>query len=316
MAATVSRGENFSAHLLQEIFSKVKGKSSVAKLCGQDPIPFNGIKEFTFSMDSEIDIVAENGAKGNGGATLGAVTIVPIKVEYGARVSDEFLYASDEEAISILSAWTDGFQKKLAKGLDLMAFHGINPRTGSSSLVIGNNHFDYQVPGGNKVTYDGTAPDDNVDAALGKIADAGYEANGIVIAPAMRDAIAALKVNGARKYPEFAWGATPENLGQMKLDSNITVSANSSLDRAIIGDFQNAFKWGMAKDLGLEVIEYGNPDNDGTLGDLKGHNQVYLRSEAYLGWGILDPYAFALIAAASGGETGATGATGETGVNG
>lgn len=313
MATIVSRGEEFSAYLLQEIFSKVKGKSSVAKLCGADPIPFNGIKEFTFSMDSEIDIVAENGAKGNGGATIGSVTIVPIKVEYGARVSDEFIYASDEEAISILEAWTDGFQKKLAKGLDLMAFHGINPRTGNASQIIGTKHFDSQIPAGNKVVYDSTAPDDNVDAALGKIAEAGYEANGIVIAPTMRDAIAALKVNGARKYPEFAWGATPENLGQMRLDSNITVSANSSADRAIVGDFQNAFKWGMAKDLGLEVIEYGNPDNDATLGDLKGHNQVYLRSEAYLGWGILDPNAFALVAAAAEGATGATGATGANG---
>lgn len=42
---------------------------------------------------------------------------------------------------------------------------------------------------------------------------------------------------------------------------------------------------------------YGNPDNDTQLGDLKGHNQVYLRGEAYIGWGILDPSAFAHIKA-------------------
>ena len=42
------------------------------------------------------------------------------------------------------------------------------------------------------------------------------------------------------------------------------------------------------------MIEYGNPDNS-DLGDLKGHNQIYLRGEAYVGWGIIDPAAFTII---------------------
>ena len=302
MGTTITKGELFAPHLLQEIFNKVKGKSSIAVLSAQDPIPFNGTKEFTFSMDSEIDIVAENGAKSNGGATIGAVTIVPIKVEYGARVSDEFIYAEEEEAISILQSWTDGFARKLARGIDLMAFHGINPRTGSASAIIGNNCFDNAIASAAIITYDASAPDANVDAALEVIQGYEYEANGIVIAPAMRSAIAQMTVNGGRKYPEFAWGATPANLGQMRLDSNPTVSANSSLDRAIVGDFQNAFKWGFAKELPLEIIEYGNPDNNAELGDLKGHNQVYLRSEAYVGWGILDANAFAMVQAAASGN--------------
>ena len=68
--------------------------------------------------------------------------------------------------------------------------------------------------------------------------------------------------------------------------------------KAIVGDFDNCFKWGYAKEIPLEVIEYGNPDNDAELGDLKGHNQVYLRAEAYIGWGIIVPEAFAIIKAA------------------
>lgn len=50
-----------------------------------------------------------------------------------------------------------------------------------------------------------------------------------------------------------------------------------------------------AKQIPIEVIKYGNPDNDTELGDLKGHNQIYLRGELFLGWGILDAAAFALI---------------------
>ena len=296
MGDIVSRGELFPPKLANEIFNTIRGKSSLAKLSGQKPIPFNGTKEFTFAMDSEVDIVAENGAKSNGGATVTPITIVPIKIEYGARVSDEFLYAEEEEAISILQAWTEGFGRKAARALDIMAMHGLNPRTKTASAVIGTNNFDSALTGAKVITYDGDNPDTNIDGALEVIQGFEYEANGIVIAPAMRSAIAAMKVNGARKYPEFAWGATPGSLGSMTLDSNTTLSFNSGVDRAIVGDFQTAFKWGVAKNLPLKVIEYGNPDNDATLGDLQGHNQVYLRSEMYLGWGILDPNAFARVA--------------------
>lgn len=305
MGDVLSKGELFPPKLTNEIFSKIRGKSSLAKLSGQDPIPFNGIKEFTFSMDSEVDIVAENGAKGKGGATITPVTIVPIKIEYGSRVSDEFMYASEEEAINILQAWTDGFGKKAARALDIMAMHGLNPRTKTASTVIGTNNFDSVLTGGKLITYDAGTPDANIDSALAVIEDFEYEANGIVIAPAMRSAIAAMQAMDnvyTRKYPEFAWGATPANLGGMTLDSNTTVSFNSGADRAIVGDFQNAFKWGVSKNLPLKVIEYGNPDNDATLGDLQGHNQVYLRSEMYIGWGILDANAFARVAVVSQGN--------------
>jgi len=86
--------------------------------------------------------------------------------------------------------------------------------------------------------------------------------------------------------------------GVMKIDVNGTVKGTSTgKDVAVLGDFENAFKWGYAKEIPLEVIEYGNPDNDATLGDLKGHNQVYLRAEAYIGWAILDAARFAIVAA-------------------
>ena len=84
-----SRGSLFDPRLVSDLMSKVKGKSSLAVLSGQTPIPFNGMKEMTFSFDKEIDIVAEGGAKSEGGITLDPVTIVPIKFEYGARVSDD-----------------------------------------------------------------------------------------------------------------------------------------------------------------------------------------------------------------------------------
>lgn len=291
MATELSRGNLFDPVLVKDLISKVKGKSSLAVLSAQTPIPFNGRKEFTFTLDSEIDVVAENGKKSHGGMSVEPVTIVPIKVEYGARVSDEFLYAAEEEQIDILKAFNDGFAKKLASGLDLMAFHGINPRTGSASAVIGENHFDSKVT--TTVTYDAAAPDEKIEEAIALVEDKDGEVSGMAIATSVRSDLAKLtKSTGEKLYPDFAFGGKPSSLGAHALDINKTVS-RGDVDRAIIGDFANMFKWGYAKEIPMEIIKYGDPDNSGK--DLKGYNQVYIRAEAYLGWGILDGNAFARI---------------------
>ena len=294
MADVLTRGTNLPTQIVSEMFNLVQGKSSLAKVAAAKPIPFNGTTEFTFTLDHEADIVAENGAKSNGGATVAPVVIRPIKFEYGTRVSDEFLYGTEEYRMDVLRQFAEGASKKFARGFDIAAMHGVNPRTGTASAVVGTNNFDSLVTA-NTVTYVAGSADANIDAALAQLGDVG--ANGVIISPAMRSAIAALTVNGARKYPEFAWGATPDRLGAMVFDSNSTVSfgnTNAAGDHAIVGDF-SAFKWGYAKEIPLEVIQYGNPDNDATAGDLKGHNQVYLRAEVYIGWGILAPTYFSRV---------------------
>ena len=291
MADVLSRGSLFDPVLVKDLINKVKGKSSIAVLSAQTPIPFNGRKEFTFTMDSEIDVVAENGKKTHGGISLDPVTIIPIKVEYGARISDEFLYASEEEQLDILKAFNDGFASKLASGLDIMAFHGFNPRTGAASTVIGDNHFDAKVT--QTVTYSASTPDANIEAAIAAVEGADGDVTGMVIAPTVRANLAAMtKQSGEKLYPEFAFGGKPKSLGAHALDINKTVAVGD-VDKAIIGDFTNMFKWGYAKEIPMEIIKYGDPDNSGK--DLKGYNQIYIRAEAYLGWGILDGNSFARI---------------------
>jgi len=297
MADVISKGTLFPEELIPELIQQTVGASALAKLCAAKPIPFNGQKEFTFTLDKEIDVVAENGAKTKGGATVAPVTIVPVKVEYGARVSDEFLYAAEDARLDILTSFAEGFARKVARGLDLMAFHGVNPRTGSASSVIGTNHFDSKVT--QTVTIQGEdKPDDNIEAAVALVQGSEREVNGLVLAPVFKSELAKQKTaDGAKLYPQLAWGSNPGEINGLRVESNTTMSANSSQDRALVGDFINAFRWGYAKEIPVEVIKYGNPDNDPTLGDLKGHNQVYLRAEAYIGWGILDPSAFAFVKA-------------------
>ena len=297
--AVLSKGTLFPEKLVGGLISQVSGKSSLAKLSQKIPVAFNGNKEFTFTLDKEIDVVAENGAKGVGGVTVTPKTIVPIKIEYGARVSNEFMYADEETGLGLLQAFAEGFAAKAARGLDLMAMHGVNPRTGLASTVIGNNNFDTAVT--QTVAFNVANPDAdaNIEAAVAQIQAAGYDVNGLIMAPSFATALAATlsSVNGPKRYPELAWGANPESINGLRTDINRTVSdMTADSGRAIIGDF-SAFRWGYAKEIPMEVIEYGNPDNDATAGDLKGHNQVYIRCELFLGWGIIDPSAFSRIVA-------------------
>lgn len=303
MPDPITRGTLFDPVLVKDLINRVKGKSALAALSGQNPIPFNGQKEFTFTMDDEVDLVAEGGAKSRGSAALTPVTIVPVKVEYGARISDEFMTATEEEQIEFLKSFNEGFAMKTARGIDLMGFHGINPRTNKAASLIGDNCFDKAVTQ-TVENADNTSADDKIEAAIAAVMGNEEEVSGLAMAPALRSALAAMTLlNGQKKYPELAWGSMPGTINGLPAQVNSTVGKiikdenNNDLmtDLGIVGDFTNCFRWGYSKEIPMKIIEYGDPDNSGR--DLQGHNEIYVRCEAYVGWGILVPTAFARITA-------------------
>ena len=287
---------NFPPELVSEMFNAVKGHSALAKLCTAKPMPFSGIKEFVFTMDGEAEIVGEGAQKSPNDAGFTPVTIVPVKFVYQHRVSDEFKYLSDEARLPYLQAFADGFARKIARGLDIAAMHGINPKAGTASTVVGTNHFDSIVT--QTATYvSGTSvADDVLDTAIQTILGNERSVTGMALSAIYGQYMAGVKVNGVVQYPEFRFGGTPEAFAGMGVDVNTTVnkkiSTATSRDLAIVGDFANAFRWGYAKQIPLEIIEYGDPDGQG---DLKRQNQIELRSEAYIGWGILDAESFVRI---------------------
>lgn len=295
MGNILTRGQLLPPVVTDEMFSKVAGKSSLAKLSGSTPIPFNGQTLFSFSLDNEVDLVAENGAKSNGGATITPITMQPVKVEYGFRVSDEFKYGTEEIRLQYTRSFADGFAKKVARGLDIMAIHGVNPRSKLTAPSLQDKNFDDLIE--NVVVFDASAPEDNISAAIELIGDE-IDVTGLAMAPAMKSALSkrkAAKDSNIPLFPELGWGSTLTSLNGLPADSNTTMSFNGSLDRALVGNFADYFRWGFAKQIPIEVIEYGDPDNSGY--DLKGHNQVYIRGEAYIGWGILDKAAFSWVKA-------------------
>lgn len=282
----------YTPELVTDLFSRVKGHSSLAKLSNRDPLKMTGKEIMEFTMDDEVNIVGESEAKTQGSANLKAKTMVPLKVEYGIRVSDEFMYANDEKKIDILKAFNDGFAAKVARGLDIMAMHGVNPRTGTAATLIGTNHFD---AGTKTIVTTAGEEDKDIDKAIALFDDLDdVDVNGFAMSKPFRTSLSQLEyTNGAAKFPELGWGNSVSSLRGLTVDVNSTVSFKGSNDLVIIGDFARFFKYGIAKEILLDIIPYGDPDNTGK--DLKGHNQIFIRSEVYLGWAIMDDNAFARV---------------------
>lgn len=293
---SLKTGTLFNPELVKELISKVRGKSVLAKLSAQTPIPFNGTEQFIFNLEGNAQIVGEGEQKGAGKASLTSKVIKPIKFVYQARITDEFKYASEEKQIQYLQSFSDGFAKKIAEAFDIAALHGLEPKSMTDASFRATNSFDGQITG-NVVTYAEATFDDNIDAAVQQVVAKGGEVTGIALSPVGGQALAKIKdANKVPLYPEFRFGQNPNSFYGMTSDinKNLTVTGGTAeTNHAIVGDFQNMFKWGYAENVPLEIIEYGDPDGAGR--DLKAYNEICLRAEAFIGWGILDPDAFARV---------------------
>lgn len=286
MPTKTTMSTNFKPETVKEVFSMVKGHSSLVKLAKQMPVAFSGNDIFTFAMDGEVAIVGEGGQKPAGEATVKTVSVTPIKIVYQHRVSDEFLRASEEKALNMLKAFNEGFSRKIARGIDIMGFHGLNPSDLVASDKIGNNHLDKAA----SVEYTEGRPEEALNAAVAVIGD--NDVTGYAMSKSFAAALGSYKEAGISQYPEFKLGANPGSLVGTACDVNSTVNKGNDKALAYVGDFQNAFRWGYADQIPMEVIQYGDPDGQG---DLKRTNEVVLRAEAWVGWAILNFDAFARI---------------------
>lgn len=161
---------------------------------------------------------------------------------------------------------------------------------------MGDNSFAGKVTDpAHSIDFDSSFPDDCIDAAVEAIQKSDYSVSGIAMAPAFGAALGRMKMadSNAAMYPEYRFGGNPATFCGLSSDINNTVAfGKNNKTLAVIGDFVNCFKWGYAENIPMEIIQYGDPDG---LGDLKRTNEIVLRAEAFIGWGILDPKAFALI---------------------
>lgn len=277
----------------QAIINKVGNTSTIAALSPSTPQLFLNEDYIVFNGAAEAEVVAEGQQKSSYEQTASYITGKKFKVQCTTRVTEELKWADEDNRLEIISSIQEDQTKAIARALDYVIYHAINPKSGT------------ELDGYDALTATAVAVTDSGDdiANVDALADAvnEYEINGVALSRTWASRLRKLRVpaTGMRFYPEI-----PINLAAGTLDG-IPAATSTTVDGkkaktptkvlGIMGDY-SLIKWGMIRDIWAEVIQYGDPDQTGV--DLKAHNQIAYRTEAMFSYAVLDPKAFAVLKAA------------------
>lgn len=292
MAVLSTSGITLPKNLANGIWSKTRTGSTIAALSGSEPMMFGNTDVMTFNTAPRAEFVAEGGDKGSSSTAFGVKTVVPHKAQVTVRVSEEVLWADEDYQLGVLSEVSDALALALSRALDLGAFHAINPLTGTAAASI----TDYLTQTTNVVTI-GANADVDVESAAGLVIANEFQPSGIALDPKYAWTLSTARYSdGRKKFPELGFGVNITNFNGLAASVSNTVSglpeiATDSKVRGIVGDF-STIRWGVQRDIPVEVIQYGDPDGQG---DLKRKNQVALRAETVFGWAFMDKSAFAVL---------------------
>lgn len=280
------------AEVTQAIINKVGNTSTIAALSPSTPQLFLNEDYMVFNGAAEAEVVAEGQKKSSYEQTASYITGKKFKVQCTTRVTEELKWADEDNRLEIISSIQEDQTKAIARALDYVIYHAINPKSGT------------KLDGYDALTAKAVAVTDSGDdiANVDALADAvnEYEINGVALSRTWASRLRKLRVpaTGMRFYPEI-----PINLAAGTLDG-IPAATSTTVDGAkattptkvlgIMGDY-SLIKWGMIRDIWAEVIQYGDPDQTGV--DLKAHNQIAYRTEAMFSYAVLDPKAFAVLKA-------------------
>ena len=273
---------------------KIQNGSCVATLSGQTPMTFGEGESWTFDI-GEAEYVAEGGDKGASTVTPTSKTIKPFKFHKTLRFNEEVLWADEDRQLEVVNEILDLIQPALSRALDFGVFHKINPASGAVVAAMNGGLTDTT----NLVEYAAAdKPYVSLDAADALVLADGYVPRDVALDPTYAAKFSALRgTNSEQKlYPNFRLGVDTSELDGHRASVSNTVRGSGVLavDTKVlgfVGDF-SAIRWGVQKQIGLEVIKYGDPDGGG---DLKRKNQVAFRAEVVYGWGIADLNAFAKV---------------------
>jgi hypothetical protein len=285
---------NLPDERLDPWLGKVRYGSAVAALSDSIPMKFGTGQSMTFDI-GEAEYVGEGANKGPSTFTPTTVTTKPFKFHKTVRWTDEVMWADEDHQMGVVDQILDLIQPSLSRALDFGVFHGINPTGGAA--VAAMTQFLAQTT--NSVEQKSTdKPYANLDAADTLVLNDGYVPRDVALDPMFAAKFSTLRgANSEQKlYPNLVLSTQVSELeGHRASVSNtvaaVGVAATATNVKGFVGDF-SAIRWGIQRAIGLEVIEYGDPDGQG---DLKRNNQVAFRAEVVYGWGIATLDAFAEI---------------------
>lgn len=289
---------DLAEHTASGIWKKnIKG-GIIGSLTPDDPQIMVGPTDFfTFTGTPKAELVGEGGNKSSMDGTPAKKTSKTYKVQLTYRFSDEVRYVDDEYRLRLMEALAGNIATGVSRAVDLVAIHGINPLTGLTADSV----TDYITKAGNGHVINSTSatPEVDLDAAAAALQGSGYVATGIALDPVYAGVLARTKKsNGDRVFPELGLGFNVDRIAGIQAAVSNTVSGSAELPNAIstgVGGIMadwSALKWGIARNVPLHLIEYGDPDG---AGDLQRTNEIAIRAEVVFGFAILDDKAFSII---------------------
>lgn len=273
------------------ISGKVQDTSTIAQLSPQNPQLFADHVDLVFDGASEAEVVAEGAKKSSYEQTITSMVAKRVKVQTTTRVTSELQWADEDDQLEIIQNIQNDQAAALARALDYIVYHAINPRSGD---VLPNftklADQATQVQAGNDVL-------SNFDKLVSAVNE-DYDINGLALSKTFANQLRELRVaaTGAPYFPEIPLNLQTANVGGLTAATSGTVSGVKAKTPtnvlAFAGDF-NMIRWGMVRDITSEIIPYGDPDQTGV--DLKANNQIAYRTETVLAYNVLAPKAFAVL---------------------
>ena len=290
---------DLAAHQKKGVWRKSIKTGVLAQLAAADPeIKVGDTNIFTFLDAAKAELVGESAEKSSQDGRPTKATAKTYKVQVTYRFSDEVKYEDEDYQIGLVEALVGRVGEALSRALDLIAIHGVNPVTGVVSGQVTQYLDKASFLPADHVIAETSNKSADVVAMAAALQGAGYNATAVAFDPQFAGQLARSEDGNNRPlYPELGLGFNVENFQGLRAASSDTVSGRSELDtplvKSIMGDFR-AFVWGVARQVPLRTIEYGDPDGNG---DLQRQNEIAIRAEAYLGFAFIDPAAFAMVKA-------------------
>ncbi|ASN67444.1 putative major capsid protein [uncultured Caudovirales phage] len=295
MATFTTAGLSIPNQILDPWLGKVKYGSAVATLSGAIPMKFGIGQSMTFDI-GEAEYVGEGANKGGSTITPTTKTVKPFKFHKTVRWTEEVKWANEDHQLEVIEQVLNQIQPALSRALDFGVFHGINP-TGGTAVAAMTDKLSATTNSVEIAASD--KPYANLDAADTLVLADGFVPSDVALDPAFASAFGGLRNSTSEQklYPDLSYQTAPSgrlenhNSSVSNTVGAVGVASAATNVRAFVGDF-SGIRWGIQKAIGLELIEYGDPDGGG---DLKRNNQVAFRAEVVYGWGIPDLNAFAKI---------------------
>ena len=273
------------------MITEARTSSTVAQLSGREPQKFGETEYIIFNDFPRAEFVEEGAEKSSTTGGYTSVTSKPRKAQVTMRFNEEVQWASEDHQLSILGDLAGAGQIALARALDLGLYHRINPLTGD--VITGWDN--YVTATDASVELGSGEADQVIREAAGLLIQrqSPVSVNGFAVDPRLTWELASLQTknadgsaSGNQRYPNLGLGTGISSFLGINTAQGDTVSGQPEATtdtgvRGIIGDFQNGIRWGVQRDLPVELIRFGDPDGQG---DLKRRNQIALRLEIVYGW--------------------------------